>query len=239
LLSNAHVLYTPLCFIIPRSQPGQTSTGDVAKRDLRAELQLAEHEARNKKRKAEGLPPLPFSGSASTDTPKGLLDAPPPDEEANKRRKLLQEALDLDRDDSESDDSDAEEKRKEKGKARATEGADAEADANGDVPMKSGAKGDASDESDEDESDEEDEDEDETAVLLRELEKIKRERAEEKARAEAAERAGEAASHEAHVATANPLLNLAAALGADTPAGVNTTVPGTFAVKRRWDDGEW
>lgn len=35
----------------------------------------------------------------------------------------------------------------------------------------------------------------------------------------------------------NPLLNLAAALGADTPNGINTTVPGTFAVKRRWDDG--
>jgi protein CWC15 len=31
------------------------------------------------------------------------------------------------------------------------------------------------------------------------------------------------------------LLNLAAALG--NAPGINTTTPGTFAVKRRWDDG--
>jgi hypothetical protein len=31
------------------------------------------------------------------------------------------------------------------------------------------------------------------------------------------------------------LLNLAAALG--NAPGINTTAPGTFAVKRRWDDG--
>lgn len=40
---------------------------------------------------------------------------------------------------------------------------------------------------------------------------------------------------EARIATANPLLNLAAALG--TAPGINTTAPGTFSVKRRWDDG--
>ena len=39
-------------------QPGQTSTAEVAKRDLRAELLAAEAEAREKKRKAEGpIPP--------------------------------------------------------------------------------------------------------------------------------------------------------------------------------------
>ena len=42
-------------------------------------------------------------------------------------------------------------------------------------------------------------------------------------------------AREEEIATANPLLNLAAALG--QAPGVNTTVPGTFAVKRRWDDG--
>jgi hypothetical protein len=82
-------------------------------------------------------------------------------------------------------------------------------------------------------------DEDDTAELLRELEKIKRERAEEKARIERDQSASEAASREAEVATGNPLLNLAAALGQQTPAGVNTTVPGTFQVKKRWDDGTW
>lgn len=90
--------------------------------------------------------------------------------------------------------------------------------------------------SDEDES-EEDDDEDDTAELLRELEKIKRERAEESARLEREQSASDAAAREVEIATGNPLLNLAAALGQQTPNGVNTTVPGTFSVKRRWDDG--
>lgn len=87
--------------------------------------------------------------------------------------------------------------------------------------------------SDDDESDEEDD----TAALLRELEKIKRERAEDKARLEREQSASEAASREIDIATANPLLNLAAALG--QPTNINTTAPGTFAVKRRWDDGSF
>ncbi len=90
---------------------------------------------------------------------------------------------------------------------------------------------------DEEEDDEEDEeDEDDTAELLRELEKIKRERAQEKERSEREQSAATAQAREEEIATSNPLLNLAAALGQST--GVNTTVPGTFAVKRRWDDGE-
>lgn len=87
---------------------------------------------------------------------------------------------------------------------------------------------------DEDEDEDEDE-EDETAELFRELEKIKRERAAEKERVEQAEAAVTEAEREAQIATANPLLNLAAALG--NAPGINTTAPGTFAVKRRWDDG--
>lgn len=49
------------------------------------------------------------------------------------------------------------------------------------------------------------------------------------------EAAATEAEREARIASANPLLNLAAALG--TAPGINTTAPGTFAVKRRWDDG--
>jgi protein CWC15 len=82
-----------------------------------------------------------------------------------------------------------------------------------------------------------DDDEDDTAELLRELEKIKRERAEEKARQEREQSAAQAAEREAEIATANPLINLAAQLGQQAPGGIHTTVPGTFAVKRRWDDG--
>ncbi|KAF5375507.1 hypothetical protein D9615_009183 [Tricholomella constricta] len=173
-------------------QQGQTSTDEVKKRDLRAELLAAEQEAKNKKRKAEGKPPLPVEGG-------------PADDEANKRRKLLQEALDMDKDDDDDEEDDKKADKDEEGG------------------------------SDEDDSDEED-DEDDTAELLRELEKIKRERAEEKSRLEQEESATTAAARDAEIATGNPLLNLAAALGQQTPSGINTTVPGTFSVKRRWDD---
>nr|GAT51481.1 predicted protein [Mycena chlorophos] len=180
-------------------QVGQTSAAEVKQRDLRAELVVAELEAKNKKRKAEGLPPLALEGKAS---------APAPDDESNKRRKLLEESLALDKDDSDDEDE-----------ARENGAGAKDADASG---------------SDSD-SDDEDDDEDETAELLRELEKIKRERAEEKARLEQEQSAADAATREAEIATSNPLLNLAAALG-QNPTGINTTAPGSFAVKKRWDD---
>lgn len=74
------------------SQVGQTSTTEVKKCDLRAELLAAEQEAANKKRKAEGKPPLAVDNGTAAD------------EESNKRRKLLQEALELDKDDSDEED---------------------------------------------------------------------------------------------------------------------------------------
>jgi protein CWC15 len=82
---------------ITKSQSGQTSVDEVKKRDLRIELLAAEHEARNKKRKAEGLPPLEDSTSSVS------VPTPPLDEEASKRRKILQEALELDKDDEDDD----------------------------------------------------------------------------------------------------------------------------------------
>jgi protein CWC15 len=76
-------------------QPGQTSEVEVKKRDLRAELLIAEQEAKNKKRKAEGKAPLP-------------VDDGQVDDEANKRRKLLQQALELDKDDDDEGGSERE-----------------------------------------------------------------------------------------------------------------------------------
>ncbi|KAJ3773519.1 Cwf15/Cwc15 cell cycle control protein [Lentinula raphanica] len=179
-------------------QIGQTSTAEVEKRDLRAELLAAEQEARNKKRKAEGKP-------------LEVEDKPPlADEEANKRRKMLQDALEMDKDDDDDDEEDDNDKETETNKDRDEE------------------------EEEDSHSDEDSDEEDDTAALLRELEKIKRERAEEKARQEREQSASEAASREMDIATANPLLNLAAALG--QPTSMNTAAPGTFAVKRRWDD---
>jgi protein CWC15 len=77
---------------------------------------------------------------------------------------------------------------------------------------------DSEDDSDED-SDEESDEEDETANLMRELDKIKRERAEQKAKEEAEKAAEEQEKREEHIALGNPLLN-----------------PKAFNVKRRWDD---
>jgi len=190
-------------------QVGQTSADEVRRRDLRAELLAAEWEATNKKRKAEGKPLLPPPAAPAGAAQVGA------DEDSNKRRKLLQEALELDKDDSDSEGEEAAAK-VDKGKGKAV--SDEE-----------------SDEEEEDDDDDDDDDEDETNELLRELEKIKRERAEEKARQEREASASDLAQREEDIATRNPLLNLAAALG-QNPTGINTTVPGTFQVKRRWDD---
>lgn len=200
-------------------QVGQTSVGEVKKRDLRAELLEAERQARNKKRKAEGKPPLPEDEEPRG--PVGMIEgaksATEEEEgESNKRRKLLQEALELDKDDS--DESEGEEDGEGNGNGKGKDRMDEDKD-----------------EEDESSEEEESDEEDETAELMRELEKIKRERAEEKARQEAEQNASTAAQREADIATSNPLLNLAAALG-QTPKGIDTTVPGTFQVKRRWDD---
>ncbi|KAF2086476.1 Cwf15/Cwc15 cell cycle control protein [Saccharata proteae CBS 121410] len=78
------------------------------------------------------------------------------------------------------------------------------------------------DEDKEDDSSEEedsDDDEDETSALMRELEKIKRERAEKKAAEEAEKAKEEEDQREFDIARGNPLLN-----------------PRDFNVKRRWDD---
>lgn len=88
--------------MISQSQPGQTSTDEVKRRDLRAELLIAEQEARDRKRKAEGKPVLDPE-PAKLAIAAGSAD----DDESNKRRKLLQEVIDLDKDDDSDEDGDA------------------------------------------------------------------------------------------------------------------------------------
>ncbi|KAH9956414.1 Pre-mRNA-splicing factor Cwf15/Cwc15 [Russula dissimulans] len=180
-------------------QPGQTSVDEVKRSDLRVELLAAEAEARAKKRKAAGLPvedALPVVAAIE-------------DEEANKRRKVLHDALEMDKDADSDEDEDGDGDGDEDGP---------KADTNSESPQKvgkdAGGGGDRG--------------------TISGLEKIKRERAAEKARVEQAEAQATEAEREAQVATANPLLNLAAALG--NAPGINTTAPGTFSVKRRWDD---
>jgi len=79
------------------------------------------------------------------------------------------------------------------------------------------ADSDDDDESDEEDSEDSDDDDDELAVA-RELEKIKREREEERRRLEAQSLADAKAARDSAALTANPLLN------------------GTAAVKREWND---
>ncbi|KAL5713020.1 hypothetical protein ACHQM5_015137 [Ranunculus cassubicifolius] len=71
-----------------------------------------------------------------------------------------------------------------------------------------------------DDDDDDDDDEDDTEALLAELERIKKERAEEKMRKERLEKAEELKVKEAELVRGNPLLNSAT----------------SFNVKRRWDD---
>lgn len=82
------------------------------------DLLLAEHEAKNKKRKAAGQDPLPLppalAGLSESSTPVAAIENGSAEEDAvNKRRKMLQEALELDAD------SDEEAKPKDKGKGKA------------------------------------------------------------------------------------------------------------------------
>jgi hypothetical protein len=149
-------------------QPGQTSTSEVSSSDLRVQLLIAERKAVDKKRKAQGLGPLPelvLPGQKSIEGGEGGAEE---DGERAKRRKVLEEAVGLDRDD---EDDEAEDDDKEGA------GSDDGTDAKG----KEKAEGSDGDD-DDDDDDDSDDDEDDTAELLRELEKIKRERAEEKER---------------------------------------------------------
>jgi len=144
-------------------QPGQGGKNEVARRDLKLELMQAERDSNLRKKKGErGLvvdQGLLLLENQERETREN--------EEANKRRKLLDEVKDLDKDDEEEEES-----------ASEGEGEGEKKDLKG--------KGKATDENKEEESEEEDsdddDDEDETAELLRELEKIKKERAEAKER---------------------------------------------------------
>ncbi|CED84387.1 Uncharacterized conserved protein [Phaffia rhodozyma] len=205
-------------------QPGQTSTSDVARVDLRTQLLINERKAEDKKRKARGLPALPPLVLPGQEL-KTIQDGSPSaeiDEQGESKRRKLEEAVGLDRDDDDADDDN-----------------DDDSGDENDVKGKDKATPEDSDEDEDSDVDSDDDSEDETAELLRELEKIKRERAEEKERQEAALQASEATDREAEIAMGNPLLNLAAALGqngdSDSVSNGGSSASG-FKVGRRWDD---
>ncbi|KAJ3218955.1 hypothetical protein HDU67_003319 [Dinochytrium kinnereticum] len=85
-------------------------------------------------------------------------------------------------------------------------------------------------EEEEEEEESEDDDEEDTAELLRELAKIKKERAEEKERIEREKQEMEEQAREEAMLSGNPLLNTTK--GPDSQALSKRD----FSVKRRWDD---
>lgn len=219
-------------------QPGQGTAGDNARRDLKLELERAERIAKNKRK---GITTAEDDDLPQTGSTAGLsVTAQQEDEQEAKRRKLIAEAAELDRDDS--SDSDEEEGAIDVGGSSSTAVASGFTNGKGKGraidSAANGANGIDDDDDDDDSSDEEEDDEDETAELLRELEKIKRERAEEKAKQERDRAASDAISAEEAAASGNPLLNLQAALAGqrsyDSPGGSSSA--SSFTVKKRWDD---
>ncbi|KAK9898177.1 Cwf15/Cwc15 cell cycle control protein [Cystobasidium minutum MCA 4210] len=225
-------------------QPGQGTASEntvKSRRDLKAELAKAERIAERKRKgitapeeEDEDEEKKPAAAIETAPTAAGAED----DEQAAKRRKLIEEAVALDRDDDSDDEEEAEEG---EGKSSSkTNGANGKTDIKG-KGKATADNDDDDDESEDDSSDEEEDDEDETAELLRELEKIKRERAEEKERQERERAASDAISAEEQAALGNPLLNLQAALSGskslNSPGGYsNASSASSFAVKKRWDD---
>ncbi|KAJ3332174.1 hypothetical protein HDU76_001055 [Blyttiomyces sp. JEL0837] len=86
------------------------------------------------------------------------------------------------------------------------------------------------DDDEDEDDDDDDDDEDDTAELLRELERIKEERANEKERLEREKREEEEKAREQAMLTGNPLLDLPA------ESSSNSVAVRDFSVKRRWDD---
>ncbi|KAL1918340.1 uncharacterized protein VTP21DRAFT_3000 [Calcarisporiella thermophila] len=179
--------------ILKYRQPGQGTTDEVNKANLKERLLRAEREHFEKRRKTEG-------GSLyvekDEDDALEAENAALREEEEKKRRLLLEKTAELDRDDSDEEESDEEDK--------------------------NGEKDEEEEEEEDDDDDDDDDDEDDTAELLRELEKIKRERAEEKERQERERQEEEERKREEEALTGNPLLNL--------------SEPKDFNIKRRWDD---
>lgn len=211
--------HTKLKFRQPQ-QGGQASSlvnrDEGVRRDLKKELEAAERDSRNKKRKEQGLAPEAIEDDADDKKDIKTIENGSVDDEEAKRRRLIEEMKRLDEEDGDSDSSSTSDR---KGKSKA---------------VANGAKGSDSGSSSDSESDSDDE-EDDTAALLRELEKIKRERAEEKARIERERSEVEQSNREDEIALGNPLLNLENAMrGGGATRSTNGVA--SFGVKRRWDD---
>ncbi|GAC96054.1 hypothetical protein PHSY_003633 [Pseudozyma hubeiensis SY62] len=183
------------------------------RRDLKRELEVAEWEAKNKRRAKQGLEPLPLPASRADE---GVEED---DEDGKRRREAIAKAIELDRDSNDDDDDDESVSSDNPSEAK---------------PPNDDASASSSSESDS-ESGSDSGSEDEQTQLLLELEKIKAERLAEKTRLAHLNAATETLSRQDEIARGNPLLNLQNAFQRDTPQPLATEDSPNFAVSKRWD----
>lgn len=176
-------------------QATQGTSSENSQRDLRAELLRAERISSAKRAGRE----LPEDDEAESEDAKLAIEAgrASKDESAQGVKRNLEAGVE-----GEGEDEDYETKRRRV--LEATRDIDADS---------------ASESSDSDSEEDDDDSEDETAELMRELAKIKAERAETAAKGAAEKAAKEEEQREFDIARGNPLLN-----------------PKDFNMKRRWDD---
>ncbi|KAI9691450.1 MAG: complexed with cef1p [Bathelium mastoideum] len=189
-----HQRLLPAHKTLKHRQEGQGRESENSRRDLRAELLQAE--AAHFAKKGKSAPGAPATSPDALEGMRGRLAI-----EGDSGRRDKREIDDVDGEGGE----DPEAKRR---RLILEEAAEIDRDSDGE---------DDDDEDDDGENDSEDEDEE--AVLMRELEKIKKERAEQKAKEEAERAAREEEKREVDIARGNPLLNSQ-----------------DFGVKKRWDE---
>ncbi|GAB1734318.1 hypothetical protein NU195Hw_g9159t1 [Hortaea werneckii] len=196
-------------------QQGQGSTEEQRRRDLKAELLKNEskHFARKEGREIEDGEENDEEGGDAVQERRRIEDSKPDPDSENTgatKRKLGDgsEETPMPGQQGEAEEEDYETKKR----RVLEESKDIDADSDGSSSSES-------------EDDEDEEEEDETAELMRELAKIKAERAETAAKEAAAKAAREESQREKDIALGNPLLN-----SQFEEAG------GEYGVKRRWDD---
>ena len=209
----------PAHTVLKARQAGQNDAADVARRDLKAELLSREAKHYVDKpglfgAQGQGGPPQQRIAGVRTTTEDAIAVPGVVHEDLAATAELR--ALDADADE---DFADSDEDTAGRGGASGSAGA-----AGGIAGAAAGGLG-----SEDDDSDDSDDSDDDEAELLAELERIKRERAEEAARREASSGGGhDAATADASLVGGNPLLDL--------PGGAGDAGAGGFRIARRWDD---
>ena len=209
---------------------GQNSELEIKQKDLLAELQ-------QKERQRLGLPPLPTKGIPVQDGATIHSGSLIRDSAGDTKLQAIAALARLDADDDQQENDEDEDESEEeapvgKGKRKRASPETATGAQTSASSASDSEHGRDSDGSDSDDDDEEDEEED-TAALLRELEKIRAERAAEKEAQERAKAREEEAERSESVMRGNPLMHLNGDPSAATPDGTETSSQTGFQVQRK------